>query len=238
MTPPIVHVKDEPNEVAHLFAKFLSEKITEQKELSIALSGGSTPALLFDILSKNYTYLDWERVHFYWGDERCVDPDSDESNFKMTREHLLNNISVPVQNIHRIMGENDPAKEAKRYSEELSNTLKIEDSLPIFDIIMLGMGTDGHTASIFPHEIELLNSTNFCEVATQPESGQKRITLTGKVINAAKNVCFLVTGQSKNEKVIEIFNKEGNWVKYPSSYIDPLNGKLHWFMDSAAAGGL
>ena len=233
-----LNIKNNSEEVAREFASFLAEQINASDKINIALSGGSTPALLFDILAADYKELDWNKVHFYWGDERCVPPDDDESNFKMTKKHLLNHISMPVDNIHRVRGENDPGEEALRYAKHIHKKLPSKGSIPKFDVIILGMGTDGHTASIFPHEMNLLHEEEFCAVATHPESGQKRVTLTGNVINAAANICFLVTGASKNEKVREIFGQSGDYNSYPSSHIKAVSGKLYWFMDSAAAEGL
>src|SRR5690606_20512735 len=123
----------------------------------------------------------WTRVHLYWGDERCVPPNDNESNYKMTVDHLLSKIDVPEENVHRIYGENIPKEEAIRYSEVLKSRLPQFEGVPQFDLIILGMGDDGHTASIFPYNIHLWDSGNVCEVAVHPDSGQKRITITGKI---------------------------------------------------------
>ena len=177
-------------------------------------------------------------MHFFWGDERCVPPDHSESNYKMTSDHLLTKIEIPDKNIHRVKGEIEPQSEADRYAAEIKNLVAVEGDLPKFDLVMLGMGEDGHTASIFPHQMHLLQSENICEVATHPESGQKRITLTGKVINNAAQVVFLVTGKSKAEKMFEILEQQGRWKDYPATYIQPHNGSLTWFLDRTAAGKL
>jgi 6-phosphogluconolactonase len=180
-----------PLDTAKAFADFMLEQHRENGMLTVALSGGSTPKILFDLLATDYKdKFNWSEIHFYWGDERCVPPTDNDSNFKMTKEHLLNLIRMPEANIHRVLGENDPIEEAERYGQLIESNLPKQEGNPVFDIIILGMGTDGHTASIFPHEIELLDSSKTCEVANHPESGQKRVSLTGPVINAAKNVCF------------------------------------------------
>jgi 6-phosphogluconolactonase len=158
--------------------------------LHIALSGGSTPKTWFDYLAGMPTKaIDWGKIHLYWVDERCVPPDDPESNFGMTRKHLLDQVPLPTENIHRIAGELEPSEAANQYEEMLKNTL---GAAPVFDLLMLGMGNDGHTASIFPHQIALWHSERLCVVATHPESGQMRVSLTGKVINNAASVAFLV----------------------------------------------
>ncbi|MEQ8576132.1 MAG: 6-phosphogluconolactonase, partial [Fulvivirga sp.] len=160
----------------------------------------------------------------------------DESNYKMTLDHLLSKISIPKENIHRVLGENDPEGEAKRYGQLLVEKLKTANGIPQFDLVILGMGSDGHTASIFPHEIELWDSEKNCVVAIHPDSGQRRVSLTGRVINNAKEVAFLVTGADKKEKVTSILAKDGASKNYPASLVDPKSGKLYWFMDEAAKG--
>lgn len=232
-----LHVAQDPRQVAHRFADFLLELSQKADRLSIALSGGSTPQLLFDILAAEYkTKIDWNKIHFYWGDERCVAPDHADSNYGMTKRHLFDHVEVPQGNIHRILGENAPKTEAVRHSREIADNLPQVNSLPQFDLVMLGLGTDGHTASIFPHQMELLDANDICVEATHPDSGQKRISLSGPVINNARFVAFLVTGESKRRKVDEIINKKGDWKTYPASYISPTSGELHWFLDEAARG--
>lgn len=218
-------------EVAAAFAKYLAAQIAPAKVFHIALSGGSTPKVLFQILAEQYaTKIDWSKVHLFWGDERCVPPDHSESNYGMTKEKLLDHISIPFVNIHRVLGRRDPAEEAIRYGKEIQWSLPEKNGLPVFDMVLLGMGSDGHTASIFPHQMELLSAPTICGVATHPDSGQKRITLTGKVINQAQQIHFLVTGASKKEKVQAIFNKTGNYEAYPAAHIQ----EAKWWMDEAA----
>ena len=222
--------------VAESFSEYLKILIQSNEITHLALSGGSTPKVVFEYLSENFkNEIDWSTVHFYWGDERCVSPSHEESNYKMTVDYLLSNVDVPAANIHRVKGENIPEEEAVRYSEILENELPIVNEIPQFDLVILGMGDDGHTASIFPHEIHLWDSDKSCEVAIHPDSGQRRITITGKVINNAKEVAFLVTGDSKSEKIKEIINNETTAALYPASLVVPTSGKLFWFMDTAAS---
>ncbi|KYG74495.1 6-phosphogluconolactonase [Roseivirga ehrenbergii] len=226
-----------PEATAKAFADYLSEIQQEVNRLNIALSGGSTPKLLFEILVHKYSdKIEWPKFHFYWGDERCVPPTSGESNYGMTHEYLFQHLDISEENIHRVFGECDPDEEAVRYGKLISENLPPINGLPQFDLIILGLGEDGHTASIFPHQMELITSKKVCEVAEHPTSGQKRITLTGSVINNAKEVCFLVTGQAKAEKVREILNLTGDCEHYPASYIKPTHGELSWFLDKAASG--
>ena len=224
-------------EVAIDFSHYLATLIANRNTVHIALSGGSTPKIVFDELAANFQDdIDWSHVHLYWGDERCVAPTDGESNYKMTVEHLISKINIPEENIYRIKGEDDSQIESKRYAELLEQQLPKVDGIPQFDLVILGMGDDGHTASIFPYEIELWDSDKLCEVAVHPDSGQKRVTITGKIINNADNVAFLVTGSSKAQKFTEIKNKAGNYIKYPASLVNPKSERLLWFLDEAAAG--
>ena len=224
-----------PKEVAIQFAKFLANQVGQVDNYSVALSGGSTPKLLFQVLADDFAdVLNWEHLHLYWGDERCVEPKSSESNYGVTNNILLKSLTNPPH-VHRIIGENDPEAEAQRYSTEIESTLKTYKGLPQFDMIILGMGDDGHTASIFPDQMELLHSDKICSVASHPVSGQKRVTLTGKVINNAKTVVFLVTGESKAGRIREIHYKEDGSESFPATHINPANGQLIWFMDENAS---
>lgn len=226
-------------EVAKDFARYFAIVAASKPEVHIALSGGSTPKIVFDELAENFQPdIDWSKVHLYWGDERCVPPDDDDSNYKMTEEHLLSKIDIPELNIHRIKGENGPEYEAERYNDFLDSMLPKVNGIPAFDLVILGIGDDGHTASIFPHEIELWDSEKYCEVAEHPENGQNRITITGQIINNAKIVAFLVTGENKADRISEIIYGKEIAESYPVSLVKPTNGKLVWFLDEAAAAGI
>ena len=226
-------------EVAKAFSAYFAKAVAGKAVFHVALSGGSTPKLIFDVLAAEYgTKIDWSTIHFYWGDERCVPPTDAQSNYKMTVDHLFSKIAVPKSNIHRVLGENDPSGEAMRYANLLEINLDRVAGVPQFDMVLLGMGDDGHTASIFPHEIQLWNAPDHCVVATHPDTGQKRVSINGKVINTAKEVVFLVTGGAKEEKVKTILNKEAGFEAFPAALVAPNSGKLVWFMDEEAAGGL
>lgn len=222
--------------VAGEFSKYFVEKTQTDQPFHVALSGGSTPKIVFDVLAEEYSdKINWSNIHLYWGDERCVSPDDAESNYKMTVEHLISKINIPEENIHRIRGEENPQSEAKRYGKLLEDILPHELGLPQFDLVILGMGDDGHTASIFPHELKLWVSPDNCEVAIHPDSGQKRVSLTGRVINNAKTVAFLVTGDSKADKVKVIIDREEDYLQYPASHVSPKTKDLIWFLDGEAA---
>ena len=226
-------------EVAREFSAYFAELAQASDAFHVALSGGSTPKTVFDILARDYRdTLDWDKIHLYWGDERCVPPTDEQSNYRMTVDHLISKIDIPQTNINRILGENEPEGEAKRYSGVLERNLDRTGDTPQFDLIILGMGDDGHTASIFPHQIDLWEAPEHCVVATHPESGQKRVSLSGKPINAAREVAFLVTGESKSEKVKAIVEGAHGAEVYPASLVYPKTGNLNWFLDREAASGL
>lgn len=225
--------------VAEKFSKFFYEQAKGMNEFHVSLSGGSTPKIVFDFLAENYhDEIDWSSVYLYWGDERCVSPENADSNYKMTKAHLLSKIEMPAENIFRIKGEDDPKAEASRYAEVLKKQLPTANGMPQFDLVILGMGGDGHTASIFPNEIALWDADSYCAVATHPESGQKRVGLTGGIINNAKTVAFLVTGADKADKVEEIIGQKSSYKKYPASKVSPTSGELLWFLDREASAGL
>lgn len=233
-----VRIFPKPKKVARKVAREIKKLILESKHerFDIALSGGNTPQKLFKALvKKHHDTIPWERVHFWWGDERCVKPDNDQSNFRMANEHLFVKIPVPSKNIHRIHGENNPATEADRYAAEIKKHLKMKDGVPAFDLILLGLGEDGHTASIFPGRPDLFHTNSLCAVAEHPETGQKRITLTGKILNNASNIFFLVTGEGKAKRISEIMNNEEEAKMLPAWHIQPVSGSLTWFIDEPAA---
>ena len=235
-----IHIFKDAQSVAEAVAQKLYELVCESnKPFHLALSGGSTPTLLFDCLATDYAEkIPWDRIHFWWGDERCVLPTDNESNFKTTETHLFQKIEIDKAQIHRIKGELVPGKAAIEYQDEIFRHVPQKDNIPIFDLIILGMGTDGHTASIFPHEMELLRSKQICAVATHPNTGQKRVTLTGQVLNHAERIFFLVTGPDKKERVADIILKKEGAEKLPSFHIRPKNGKLVFYLDTFAAAGL
>nr|WP_319268831.1 6-phosphogluconolactonase [uncultured Draconibacterium sp.] len=233
-----VKIFSKPKNVYKAIAKEIIKMVQNSKQevFDIALSGGNSPKGLFKKISKKYAdQIPWDRIHLWWGDERCVPPTDEQSNYKMTVDYLLSNISIPEANIHRIKGEEDPEQEALRYSEEMEKTLNSRGKDPVFDLIILGLGDDGHTASIFPDQLELFEYEQNCAVAVHPLTGQKRVTITGNVLNNANQVFFLVTGSKKALRVSEIMNDNDAAQLLPAYYISPANGTLTWFLDDEAA---
>ncbi len=236
---PSTKIYSDPVALVAAFAADFASWVESQPnvKLTVALSGGSTPKRLFELWAEQYaSSIDWARLHFFWGDERCVAPDDAESNYGVAKALLFDHITIPETNIHRIRGEASPSDEAARYEQEIVEFAESIDGVAQFDLIILGMGDDGHTASIFPHQIEFLKSPRVCEVATHPQSGQQRITLTGPVINAAKKINFLVTGASKAEVLADVIGQTGAFETYPASAIT--GDKVCFYLDEPAAAKL
>lgn len=228
-----------PVELAEKLAEEIVRRITHsatsERNYSIAFSGGSTPELLYSLLGNEYSKaIPWQFIQLFWGDERCVPPESEESNYRLVQKHILDHIDIPHQNIHRMRGEEDPFAEAERYSDEL-RILPVRDNLPVFDLQIMGVGEDGHTASIFPEYLSLFSSDKFCVVTIHPVSGQRRLTLTGPVLNNSESVVFIITGGKKADVSGKIINREGEFRKYPAGNIEPVYGSLDWYLDDDAA---
>ncbi len=239
---PILNIYSGKNELAEKLAMDFSEfvkRLSEVKELvNIALSGGSTPNLFFHAMTALRPDIDWNRVRFYWVDDRCVPPNHPDSNFGTAYQAFLQPLGIQELSYFRIRGEDTPEKEAERYSELILDQVLSGMSFPVFDLVFLGMGADGHTASIFPYEADLWYADSLCTVGIHPESGQKRVTFTGHLINAANRVFFLVTGEEKAEIAQKVINRTGNYRDYPASLVAPNQGELEWYMDKAAASML
>lgn len=217
------------------FTRTLNEYAEEGKHLHMAISGGSTPQSVFSQLAEQTTREEWENVSLYWVDERCVPPDHPDSNYGNAREKLLKPLNLPQERIHRIRGEEKPLGEAERYGKELIKYLPSENGFPVFDWIWLGLGVDGHTASIFPQQIELWTAGSPCIVSTHPDTAQARISISGGVINAARRVSIIAAGREKAQVIKEIFHKEGRHMEYPAFYVDPISANLEWYLDQNAA---
>lgn len=216
------------------FLRYLKVHSGRGRPLHIALSGGSTPLALFRQLAERSSREDWSDVQLYWVDERAVLPDDPESNYGNARKALLEPLALEEGQIHRIRGEENPNKEAERYGEMLLEQLPVEYGFPVFDWILLGLGTDGHTASIFPDQLELWTAESPCVVASHPITGQQRISLSGGVINVARRVSFIATGKEKAEVVRDIFFNEGRYMEYPAFYVAPASENLEWYLDQEA----
>ena len=221
---------------ANLFMDLASRAIKQRGSFSVVLSGGATPKPLFEYLAADHSadLLDWSRIHFFWGDERAVPPEDPSSNFRQANLSLLQPRLIQPQNIHRIKGELDPARAASLYQKEILKLLP--DSPPSFDLILLGMGEDGHTASLFPGTKVVSNPEDFEWVASNqiPQLNSWRVTFTPSLINAAKVIMILVSGNNKAATLQQVL--EGPFLpqKFPSQLINPDQGKLIWMIDHAA----
>lgn len=218
--------------------QFLKEAAASERPLHIALSGGSTPLDIFRQLKGSTRKEEWSKIHLYWVDERCVSRDHNESNYGNAYQFFIQPLGLPDKQVNRIRGEEEPASEARRYGQLLMDRIPMENGVPVFDWIWLGLGDDGHTASIFPHQIDLWSAAAPCVVATHPRTGQQRISMTGNLINAARRVSFIVTGENKSKIVNEIVMKEGSYMEYPAFYVAPTSANLEWFLDQDATSWL
>jgi 6-phosphogluconolactonase len=233
-----VNIYKDAQALSEGFTSFLKGELAKKDTVSISLSGGSTPKAIFDYWSANcQDTIDWNKLIFFWGDERCVPPDDSMSNFGMTRDLLFDKIdAINMTQIHRIHGENDPQEEVEWYTNIMEKYLPKKNDVIEFDIMMLGLGDDGHTVSIFPDQIDLWDKEVDCLIAEHPETKMKRISLTGRVVNNSRNIAFLVTGKNKAEKVREIIKQRELLLnKYPAARVNPKEGTLYWFLDEEAA---
>lgn len=223
---------------ADLFVQISKQAIQKGGRFAIALSGGNTPRALYSLLATDpyRTKIDWGKVHVFWGDERCVPPDDEQSNYRMARETLLLHVPIPEQNIHRVLAEMpDHNVAAEDYERQLVSFFQTESSLPRFDLILLGMGPDGHTASLFPGTAALQDTTHLVVANYVEKFGTFRITLTYPVINNAANVVFLISGADKAQVLKEVLEGKKQPELYPSQNMNPTNGTLLFLVDREAA---
>jgi 6-phosphogluconolactonase len=219
-------------EAAHGLTKALLKQINQSAgtNFHLAISGGNTPSGLFRLWAEEYKeVIPWKRLQLYWVDERCVPPDHPESNYGMAKRIFLDQVPLTDLQIHRIHGEEVPDIEAKRYSILADNLLTKHEIFPVFDCILLGIGDDGHTSSIFPGQNSLLISSETYAVSVNPQTGMKRVALTGLPIIHARNVFFFVAGKGKKEILNEVIKGDD---KYPAGYIISRLEKSELFTDS------
>lgn len=227
---------DTATDVVESLANELKTYSLKNQPSHISLSGGSTPKMLFKRLAQApyATEINWSNLHFWWGDERCVAPTDAESNFGEANELLFSQIDIPAENIHRILGENEPEQEAERFAKEMAQSVPTENGVPVFDWILLGVGPDGHTASLFPGKTNY-EDEKLAVVANHPESGQFRVSKTAKVLRAAKRISYLVLGAGKQEIIQEINGTPAEQLPYPAAKIKSTNGNTEWYLDQDAA---
>jgi 6-phosphogluconolactonase len=227
--------EDLASAAAEMFVQLAQETLSEQDRFSVVLAGGSTPRLTHQKIADRAkaTGLDWTKIHLFWGDERPVPPDDPASNFGMAQETLLDPIDIPDENLHRIPGERPPRLAAEQYQKQLQRFFP--KGLPKFDLVYLGLGSDGHTASIFPNT-EVVQEKRTWVVAHEVESvGSWRITLTPAALNAARHVHFLVTGASKAEALFKVLAGRYQPEALPAQIIHPKQGTVRWFVDQEAS---
>jgi 6-phosphogluconolactonase len=233
---------------AELFAATAADAIAARGLFTVVLSGGSTPRAMHARLSGDGFggQIDWRRTHFFFGDERCVAPEHADSNYRMARETLLDPIGALPDSVHRIHGEDEPDSAATSYEAELRSFFEAHPSVsglptPRFDLIWLGMGDDGHTASLFPHSAAIHETQRWVIAVphnTPPPPLVPRVTITPVVINAAARVVFLVSGTAKAERLRAVIAGEHNPDELPSQIVRPLHGQLTWLVDTDAAARL
>ena len=218
---------------AQIFVEEARRRIGESGRFAAALAGGSTPKATYEILAREYggpEDLDWGRVHVFFGDERTVSPDHEDSNYRMARETLL--VHVPVGSVHRMRGEMEPREAAAVYEKELEDFF---GGTPVLDLVLLGMGEDGHTASLFPRTSALDARDRWATENPVEKLDAFRLTLTVPTINAARTVVFLVAGEGKAEALKEILESDADPRDYPAKLVQPATGPL-WLVDEASAG--
>lgn len=231
---------------ADCVADLMREAIRRSASCAVALSGGSTPQEIYRRLAhpERASTIEWPQGHLFWGDERCVSPDDADSNFGMAKRALLDHIPIPAGNVHRILGEWPAETAARRYERELRDFFGAEPTSPVtplqkggirFDLVLLGLGQDGHTASLFPNSAALEERQHWALATQVPGSGAWRVTLTLPVINSAANVLFLVSGRGKAGILRDALEGKGPDASLPARLVQPDSGRLRWLVDTDAA---
>ncbi|MGA3160084.1 MAG: 6-phosphogluconolactonase [Terracidiphilus sp.] len=225
---------------AQYFVEMAGEAVAAHKHARIAVSGGATPRSAFELLADPVqpwrNRMPWDSLDLYWVDERCVPPGHADSNYRMTREALLDRLPLRPEQIHRIEGELEPEVAAAHYESELRNSFRLEGAeSPRFDLVALGMGSDGHTASLFPHTGAIHQMSSLVTANYVPQADAWRITLTWPVINHARSVFFLISGEDKAAAVRDVLTGPLDPERLPSQLIWPSSGILTFILDKAAA---
>ncbi len=237
----IVILNDAPALYAHAaeeIAHFAGEAVCTHGEFTLCLSGGSTPAATYEMLGSKFHFsIDWKEVQFFWGDERCVPPEDPASNYAMTMRTLLSKLTLKPSQVHRIPGERPPDEAARAYEDELRSHFGLGASeFPRFDVVLLGLGENSHTASLFPGSAAIHESERIALAAEVDDPTQRhRVTLTPPVINNAARIMFLVAGESKAQAVWNILKGPRDIDKFPAQVVAPEHGEVIWLLDKAAA---
>ncbi len=227
-------------QAAQYIVRLASEAIVTRGRFTIALSGGSTPKILYGLLgTEPYRgQINWASVEIFWSDERCVPPDSADSNYALAQEVLLSKIPIPANQIHR-MPADQPDREAasREYTSEMQRTFGT-NGIPSFDLLQLGMGPEGHTASLFPHQESLHEQQRLVIPVIVPKPPPPRLTFTPPLLNAARHVLFLVTGSEKAEAIQAVLEGPDQPEEYPAQIVRPPKGEVVWMLDTGAAAKL
>jgi 6-phosphogluconolactonase len=228
--------------LAERFASISGKAIAARGRFVVSLAGGNTPHGAYELMTtpEYVALIDWQSAYVFWGDERCVPPESLESNARSVRETLLNHVPVPVNHIHRIRGEIDPEQAAEEYDKTLREFFRnrMQSGKPRFDLVLLGMGVDGHTASLFPGAPSLHEEKKWVVAHKVKNVDLWRITLTPVALNAASNVIFLVMGAEKADMVKRVLEGDPNPDELPAQSIKPVDGNVLWLLDEHAASKL
>lgn len=235
-----LEIYDTPDDLAEAAARFIvqvaQEAIEARGKCTLAFTGGKTPELLYNRLAEAYRVdIDWRYLHVYWGDERPVPPSDPESNYGMAHRTLLQHVAIPLEQTHRMKGENPPAEAMYEYDALLRHDL---GAVPRFDLILLGMGDDGHVASLFPNTEALQEQYRWAVPNPVPKLNQTRLTLTYPVLNAASCVLFLVSGEKKAEILKTVLEGPYDPSLWPAQGVLAEDGRLLWWADAAAAAHL
>ena len=233
------HTERLSRHAANLFIDESIRAIRERNQFLIALNGGSSPVHVFELLASDYRdQVEWRKTHIFWGDERCVPPTDAGSNFRQAQEILLSQVPIPEKNIHRMQGELDPVTAATAYTETLRAFASDQFAFPRFDLVYLGMGEDGHTASLFPGSPVDVTEAVIAVTASYQDRPANRVTMTQLIFNRARMVVFMVTGEKKAAALAQVLSDRYNPEQYPAQRIDPKEGQLIWLVDDAAASKL
>jgi len=224
---------------ANLFIEQSSRSIIERDRFLVALNGGNTPTRLFELLATDYRdQVEWSKVYVFWGDERCVPPDDPGSSYRQARDVLLSRVPILDVNIHRVKTELGPAEASRDYSLTLSGFSSPPLDVPRFDLVYLGMGEDGHTASLFPGSSVYVTESVIPVTAQYQVRPAERVTMTQLVFNQARMIGFMATGEKKAVTLAEVLSDSYNPEKFPVQRINPKDGELIWLVDDAAASKL
>ncbi|MGB7921839.1 MAG: 6-phosphogluconolactonase [Pyrinomonadaceae bacterium] len=240
-TTPNILVFDDADAVARAaatrFVEIAQAAIAERGRFSVALSGGSTPRRAYELLAtdERRDSISWTNVHLFFGDERCVPPDDPQSNYRMACEAMISRLPIPSENTHRMRCEEDAEAGARLYEQELRSFFDGAAAWPRFDLVLLGMGDDGHTASLFPGTPALAQQQAWVVANRVEKLNTFRLTLTAPAINHAAHILFMVTGAGKAERLAEVIYGPRDHQRLPAQLIQPVHGSLTWLLDRAAA---